>query len=182
MAPRAAQWLLPVLAVATHAASNNTVVAGNVRVTVHTPHLLRLEWSATGTFDDRPTLAFVNRGVGAPFSYTTAGGGLSLNTSALSLKCSGARFGGGSLSIMYTPRAGSPRAVWTPNGSDTLQCGTAAGQDRVDCGVPAPNATTCTAAGCCFDPNINGTNCACMRARRSDRAGGESRCYISFCT
>ena len=142
------------------AAANNTVVSGNVRVTVHTPQLLRLEWSADATFDDRPTLAFVHRDVGAAFSYSTAGGRLVVNTSALSLSYTGggAHFDGSTLAIAFTPRPGAPRSTWTPAGHDTLRCGTVAGQDRVDCGVPSPNATSCAAAGCCFDPNVNGTN------------------------
>ena len=39
----------------------NVVVDGNVRLTVLTPQLMRLEWAADGRFEDRPSLLFLNR-------------------------------------------------------------------------------------------------------------------------
>ena len=145
-----------------HAAPTiNTVSFGPVRITVHTPSLLRLEFSANGTFDDRPTLAFVNRGLGPPpFSHTVSDDGtrLSLNTSTLTLTYTGnASFGAANLAITFTLTPGI-RSTWSPRGPGTVECGTVAGQDRQDCGVANPNATTCAAVGCCFDPNVNGTN------------------------
>ena len=151
--------------------SNNSITFGNVRITVHTPALLRLEWSDNKSFDDRPTLAFTNRSVGPPpFSATTNADTLQLNTSLVALIYSGnSSFSGDNLRISFSLTPGS-RSVWTPDGPGTVPCGTVAGQDRQDCGVVDPNATSCEAAGCCFDPNVNGTNydqhvthcCACI--------------------
>lgn len=165
--------LVLLLALTSQANVNNSVVYGNVRVTVHTPALLRLEWSSTGTFDDRPTVAFTNRSIGPPpFTFAASGGALVLNTTRLSLRYTGnASFGGDNPRISYELTSGVER-TWTPGGPGTVPCGTVAGQDRQDCGVPNPNATTCAAAGCCFDPNVNGTNydqhvthcCACAVA------------------
>lgn len=137
---------------------NNTVVFGNMRVTVHSPYLVRLEWSASAAFDDRPTLAFINRTPSANFSHSVTSNTLRLNTSALTLTYNGsARFGdNNNLAIVYHMPDGPRR--WTPYGPGTVQCGTAQGQDRVDCGVVNPNAATCAAVGCCFDSNVNGTN------------------------
>ena len=36
----------------------NVVIDGNVRLTVLTPQLVRLEWAADGRFEDRPSLVF----------------------------------------------------------------------------------------------------------------------------
>ena len=142
------------------AAPNNTFTFGNARITVHTPALLRLEWSANATFDDRPTLAFINRAVATcTFTASTSNGTLSLNTTALKLRYSGngSSFSNDNLAISFMLRPGEWH-TWTPAGPGTTQCGTLAGQDRVDCGVANPNATSCAAANCCFDPDVNGTN------------------------
>jgi hypothetical protein len=138
---------------------NNSVTFGNIRVTIHAPALLRLEWSAKGLFDDRPTLAFTNRAVGpAAFSVTTNETTLNLNTSQLLLTYEGSdKFSGSNLQITFELKQGV-RSIWTPTGPGTVPCGTVAGQDRQDCGIELPNATSCAAAGCCFDPNVNGTN------------------------
>ena len=42
------------------------VVCGNARFTVLTPKLIRMEWSADGQFEDRATLAIVNRKLEVP--------------------------------------------------------------------------------------------------------------------
>lgn len=42
------------------------VVAGDVRFTVLTPRMVRMEWSADGVFEDRATLTFVNRKLPVP--------------------------------------------------------------------------------------------------------------------
>ena len=38
-----------------------TVTVGNARFTLLTDRMVRCEWSADGTFEDRPSLVFVNR-------------------------------------------------------------------------------------------------------------------------
>ena len=46
--------------------STSIVMSGNVRFTVLTPQLIRMEWSADGIFEDRASLTFVNRKLPAP--------------------------------------------------------------------------------------------------------------------
>ncbi|KAH3732952.1 Glycoside hydrolase, family 31 [Pelomyxa schiedti] len=45
---------------------DGSVVAGNARFSAYTSRLVRMEWSATAQFDDRPTVTFINRDVGPP--------------------------------------------------------------------------------------------------------------------
>ena len=42
------------------AEARNVVTDGNIRLTVLTPQLIRLEWSADGRFADRPSPVFLN--------------------------------------------------------------------------------------------------------------------------
>ena len=49
-----------------HAHPESVVVRGQVRFTVLTPRLLRLEWSPTEEFTDFATFAFPNRYTDAP--------------------------------------------------------------------------------------------------------------------
>ena len=52
-----------------------TVTRGNARFTVLTPQLIRFEQSATTTFEDRATLAIVNRKLPVPkFTASDANG------------------------------------------------------------------------------------------------------------
>eukprot|EP01063_Lacrimia_lanifica_P029738 TRINITY_DN4590_c0_g1_i3.p1 TRINITY_DN4590_c0_g1~~TRINITY_DN4590_c0_g1_i3.p1 ORF type:complete len:994 (+),score=371.47 TRINITY_DN4590_c0_g1_i3:66-3047(+) len=62
-----------------------TVVVGKARFTVLTDSLVRMEY-AQGAFEDRPTLAFVNRKTPVPkFTQTQANGTLTIATAALKL-------------------------------------------------------------------------------------------------
>ncbi len=82
----------------------STVVSGNTRFTVLTPRLLRLEWSETGTFEDRATYAFPTRYAPAPsFRTKRAGELLSIDTDVLSLRFreTGDRFTADNLSIAF---------------------------------------------------------------------------------
>ena len=63
--------LLPVLAFAAPeenpvANPKATVVCGNARFTVLTSRLIRMEWAQDGVFEDRATLAIVNRDLPVP--------------------------------------------------------------------------------------------------------------------
>jgi alpha-glucosidase len=66
------------------------VTIGNARFTVLTPQLIRMEWSATGKFEDHASLVFINRRLPVP-KYTTNIANLSsvrvleIKTEALSL-------------------------------------------------------------------------------------------------
>ena len=53
-----------------HAHPESIVHAGYARFTVLTPRLIRLEWSVTGIFEDRGSLAFPHRSASPP-SFTT---------------------------------------------------------------------------------------------------------------
>lgn len=137
------------------ASTNNTAVYKNIRVTVHTPALLRLEWSASGIFEDRPSLAFVNRNLSTcSFAFSSSSNQFSLTTPKLNLTYFGdgsAPFSPKTLSIAFTV-SGHPH-TWSPGGPGTMACGLAQGQDRVDCGVVNVTNASCVSAGCCFDAN-----------------------------
>src|SRR4051812_45238119 len=66
------------------------VVRGHARFTVLTTRLIRLEWSADGSFEDRATFAFPNRapigGEVPPFSVEETAGVLVIDTGALQLR------------------------------------------------------------------------------------------------
>ena len=62
------------------------VVSGHARFTVLTDHVLRMEWSKTSAFEDRATLAVINRNTPVPsFKTHTTGGMLTITTQALKL-------------------------------------------------------------------------------------------------
>ncbi len=62
---------------------------GNVRVTVLTDRLLRVEYAHDGVFEDRPTLAVVNRRFpSTPFDVRVDGSALTVDTGAIELHCS----------------------------------------------------------------------------------------------
>ncbi|NOZ56743.1 MAG: glycosyl hydrolase family 31, partial [Calditrichaeota bacterium] len=60
------------------------VVRGDVRFTVLTPRVIRMEWSRDGTFEDHATLVFVNRRVPVPpYTVSEKDGWLRIETSNL---------------------------------------------------------------------------------------------------
>ena len=62
------------------------VTVGNVRFTVLTDRLIRMEWAENGQFEDHATLAIVNRDLPVPkFSTTRTGEGVRIKTSAFEL-------------------------------------------------------------------------------------------------
>ena len=65
----------------------SVVVDGNVRFTILTPRLIRLEWSETGAFEDRGSYAFPTRHAAVPpFAVAREDGLLVVNTGALTLR------------------------------------------------------------------------------------------------
>ncbi|MEI7634401.1 MAG: TIM-barrel domain-containing protein [bacterium] len=96
------------------AAAAAVVQAGNARFTVLASALIRLEWSPSGRFEDRSSLAFMNRRMTVPqFTTSRAGGWLTLRTNDLTLRYreKGGRFSASNLSIarndgMFTWRPG----------------------------------------------------------------------------
>ena len=82
----------------------SVVVDGQVRLTVLTPRLLRLEWSDAGAFEDRGSYAFPTRHAAAPpFAVAREGGVLVVDTGALTLRYvrDSGRFTGRNLSISF---------------------------------------------------------------------------------
>ena len=60
------------------------VTSGHARFTVLTPQLIRMEWSADGKFEDRPSLVFINRRLPVPkFEHKEFGHRLLIDTGAL---------------------------------------------------------------------------------------------------
>jgi len=82
----------------------SVVTDGNVRFTVLTPRLLRLEWSDSGAFEDRGSYAFPTRYAAAPlFAVAREDGLLVMDTGALTLcyvRDSG-KFTSGNLSVRF---------------------------------------------------------------------------------
>lgn len=116
------------------------VVCGNARFTVLTPKLIRMEWSADGTFEDRATLAIVNRRLEVPqFKTAKRGKGVTITTSDLKLTYTGeGKFDGKNLKVEFTMTdASAPKGVrkvvWTPDSDDSGNLlGTTRTLDRCD--------------------------------------------------
>lgn len=116
------------------------VVCGNARFTVLTPKLIRMEWSADGTFEDRATLAIVNRRLEVPqFKTSKRGKGVTISTSDLKLTYTGeGKFDGKNLKVEFTMTdASAPKGVrkvvWTPDSDDSGNLlGTTRTLDRCD--------------------------------------------------
>lgn len=98
-----------------------SVVSGQVRFSVITPTLIRMEWDSSGIFEDRPSLVVINRTTGnTPFISQEAGDELILQTSKFKLyyKTGSGKFIASNLRISYTdPITGKP-ALWTPGQTD----------------------------------------------------------------
>jgi alpha-glucosidase (family GH31 glycosyl hydrolase) len=103
------------------------VVIGKARFTVLTPQLLRMEWSASGHFEDRPSLVFLNRRLPVPtFTHTVerrrGESTLHLHTSALDLVYELARGtdnGFTPANLRITVQLDGRAVVWTPGAPDT---------------------------------------------------------------
>jgi len=91
--------------------SSAMVVVGNARFTVLTTSLIRMEYSDSGKFEDRPTLAFVNRKVDVPkFQKSVVGTQANITTSTIKLIYGGGKFTGSSLKV--TPVSDSAFKGW----------------------------------------------------------------------
>lgn len=92
------------------------VVEGNVRFSILTPHILRLEYDSTGKFVDDPSFVVVNRNLPAiSFKKSRRGKWLIIKTTQMELKYktgSGA-FNDKNLQITYSPKSSQP-IVWHP--------------------------------------------------------------------
>ena len=99
------------------------VVLGHARFTVLTPQLIRMEWSATGKFEDHASFVFINRRLPVPkFVHSETGAGslgsptaLTIDTGALDLRYTptgDGQFTAESLSITLTVQG--KKTVWHP--------------------------------------------------------------------
>ena len=91
------------------AATEAVVKYDNARFTVLTDHLIRMEWSEDGIFEDRATLAIVNRRLPVPaFSSTLRNGVLTIKTKGLTLTYKGGRFNEDNLKVVFGKRSWNP--------------------------------------------------------------------------
>ena len=95
------------------------VLAGNARLTVLTPQMIRMEWSANKQFEDHASMVFLNRKLPVPrFTQTTESGWLVLKTDKLTLKYqpSNSKFTAQNLNV--TLELNGKQVTWTPGMKD----------------------------------------------------------------
>ena len=90
-----------------------TVISGNARFTVLTDRLIRMEWSEDGTFEDRASLAIVNRNLPVPdYKTTQKGSALTIKTDKVTLTYTGGRFDRNNLSVSFKMKGKT--VTWHP--------------------------------------------------------------------
>ncbi len=93
------------------------VTEGNARFTILTDRLIRMEWAEDGKFEDRASLAIVNRALPVPqFKVTRSGGSLIITTPKVKLTYTGGRFDAANLQVSFN--LGKKPVVWHPGLSD----------------------------------------------------------------
>ncbi len=137
MARRTSSWILAGLALALgtaltspalaqvpamhgRAAEGAVVRRGDVRFTVLTPRLIRMEWAPGGRFVDDPSQVFIDREQSVPrFRVTSAGGRLRIETETLRLsyKLGSGRFDAKNLEIRSKQL--TPAFAWHPGDAET---------------------------------------------------------------
>ncbi len=109
--------LLPTLIICLSLPAQNNPVANkaavvtyqNARFTVLTDRLVRMEWAEDGVFEDRASLAIVNRDLPVPaFTSAIKGDVLTIKTGKLTLTYKGGRFSPENLLVKFG------RGVWKP--------------------------------------------------------------------
>src|SRR5580658_8101006 len=91
------------------------ITSGQARFTVLTPQMIRLEWSADGQFEDRPSFVVLNRRLPVPaFTQTSEGKEILIRTDALELRYTknSGKFTPANLSIRFT--LNGERKQWVP--------------------------------------------------------------------
>lgn len=114
------------------ASEKATVECGNARFTVLTDRLIRMEWSEDGKFEDRASLAIINRNLEVPaYSVRKTGSGVEIKTSAVTLTYKGGRFDSSNLSVSF--RLNGKTVVWDPSKKPAGNLkGTTRTLDRID--------------------------------------------------
>lgn len=101
---------------------NAVVVLGNARFTLLTPELIRLEYNASGRFEDQASLVFINRKLAVPrYSKKKTDKSLVIQTDRLTLryKADGKPFHAGNLSVEWKDDQGR-KNMWVPGTVDSL--------------------------------------------------------------
>lgn len=96
------------------AADDAVVKSGNARFTVLTDRLIRMEWAEDGQFEDRASLAIINRNLDVPaFKVRRDGGKTEIRTDAVTLTYSGnGKFTVDNLSVSF--RMNGKNVIWKP--------------------------------------------------------------------
>lgn len=106
------------------AKKESIIISGNTRFTVLTSRMIRMEWDAKGKFEDRATLAIINRNLETPkFSVRKYGKGVIIKTKDLTLKYSGnGKFSEKNLSVEFdlpNVQGKKVKQIWHPGLEDT---------------------------------------------------------------
>ena len=95
------------------AADGAAVVCGDARFTVLTDRLIRMEWAPGGSFEDRASLAIINRELPVPpFKADSRSGGVTIKTDKLTLIYKGGRFSPDNLSVSF--KMNGKTVTWHP--------------------------------------------------------------------
>ncbi|MDP4208705.1 MAG: glycoside hydrolase family 31 protein [Bacteroidota bacterium] len=98
------------------------ITEGNVRFTVLTPELIRMEYSPSGKFEDKASLVFINRKLPVPkFLKKISGKTITVKTEKIVLKykIDGKPFTAENLSVEIAG-GNSKKTIWTPGTKDSL--------------------------------------------------------------
>jgi hypothetical protein len=91
------------------------VISGNARFTILTPHIIRMEWSEDGSFQDNASLTFINRNLPVPkFEKSESGGYILIKTEAalLKYKLNSGKFTAENLQIEF--EKDGVKQIWSP--------------------------------------------------------------------
>ena len=78
------------------------VIDGNARFTVLTDRLIRMEWAEDGVFEDRASLAIINRNLPVPkFTCSKKNGTFTIKTGKITLTYKGGRFSADNLQVKF---------------------------------------------------------------------------------
>lgn len=109
-------------------------VGENVRFSVLTPSLIRMEWSENGRFEDRASLTFINRNMPVPeYKVSRTGKKVVIKTSELTLtyRITSGEFTRDNLKVEFL--TAGRKTVWTPGADPSGNLmGTCRTLDRVD--------------------------------------------------
>ncbi len=122
-----------VIAQSPQAAPESVVTNGEVRFTVLTPQLIRMEWSADGRFEDLASLTFINRHLSTPtYTVRNSRSQIEIRTEKLTLRYrKGGKFSPENLSVRF--RVANVEQTWRPGDNDSANLkGTTRTLDRAN--------------------------------------------------